>query len=230
MFNFLSSFLSLNGLGIVFTLVILETLLSADNAIALAALVGEIPHPRQQRQVLDLGLMLAFIFRITLLITATWLIQFWQFEVLGGCYLIGLSFKHFWQLVNQPNLEDFSDSFSLPNHYSWGQMISLIALTDLAFSLDSITTAVALSDHLEWVIIGCTLGMITLRFLAGLFIRWLMEFYYLENAAYLMILVVGIRLVSQVLLPSFVFPQWIILILMGILLTWGFSRRTISEL
>lgn len=224
-----SRYLSLDGLGILLALVTLETVLSADNAVVLAALVGDIPHPEQQRRVLNWGLIVAFILRIILLMTATWVIQFWQFEVMGGLYLIWLASKHFWQYFAEDNREASSDSLISPHGYSFGRMISLIALTDLAFSLDSVTAAIALSDKIELVMTGCALGIITLRFLSGLFIRWLKEFSYLADAAYLTIFSVGIRLVMKVVTPDLIPPEWIMLTLIIILFSWGFSRRVSSE-
>jgi len=54
----------------------------------------------------------------------------------------------------------------------------LIALTDLAFSLDSVTTAIAVSQK---NLAGFNWSGNTLRF-AGLFIRWLDEYVHLEDA------------------------------------------------
>jgi len=91
------------------------------------------------------------------------------------------------------------------------RVIGLIALTDLAFSLDSVTTAIALSDQLWLVITGCAIGVITLRCLAGLFVRCLEEFIYLQDAAYLAVLGVGVQLLCKVVHPALVPPQSMVL-------------------
>jgi YkoY family integral membrane protein len=214
--------------GTILTLAILETILSADNAVALAALVREIPDPEQQRHALNWGLAGAFFLRITLLLTASWTIQFWPVEVLGAIYLLWLAGKHFWQKfltleTEEPDLERERtiDSF--------GSVVCLIALTDLAFSLDSVTTAIALSDQFWILLTGGILGMLALRFLTGLFLQWLAEFVYLQDAAYLTVFAVGGRLLLKVCQPSYLPPEWMVLMMVAISLSWGFSKRVIVE-
>lgn len=86
-------------------------------------------------------------------------------------------------------------------------MIGLIAITDLAFSIDSVTAAVALSDEFWLVLLGCMLGVIALRFLTGLVVRWLNECSYLQDAAYLTISGVGLRLFIKALIPAYTMPE-----------------------
>jgi predicted tellurium resistance membrane protein TerC len=81
---------SLNTLGVLLALVALETSLSADNAVALATLVQHMEDREHQRRALNWGLVGAFLLRITLLLTATWVIQFWQFALAGALYLLWL--------------------------------------------------------------------------------------------------------------------------------------------
>ncbi|MCP6762104.1 MAG: DUF475 domain-containing protein [Fischerella sp. CENA71] len=224
--------LSIKTFGLLLVLVALETVLSADNAVALAALVQDIKEPHKQRQALNWGLIIAFILRIGLLFTATWVIQFWQFELGGALYLIWLSGKHFWQYF-EPNSalgKEQINNYSKNINYTFGQVILLIAVTDLAFSLDSVTAAVAVSNQTWLVMIGCVIGIITLRFMAALFVRWLSEFTYLLDAAYLTVFGVGVRLMFKALIPDHVPPQWMMLTLILVLFTWGFSKRTTPEI
>ncbi|WP_432812503.1 hypothetical protein [Pantanalinema sp. GBBB05] len=69
-------------------------------------------------------------------------------------------------------------------------------------------------------------GVVTLRCLAGLFVCWLEQFVYLQDAAYLTVLGVGLRLLCKALQPDIVPPDWTVLAMVGILFTWGFSKRT----
>ncbi len=221
--------LSIRTFGILLVLVALETVLSADNAVALAALVQDIEDPQKQRQALNWGLVIAFILRISLLFTATWVIQFWQFELGGALYLLWLSLKHFWQYFDSNAIEEQVNNSSKHANCTFGQVILLIAVTDLAFSLDSVTAAVAVSSQTWLVMTGCVIGMITLRFMAGLFVRWLSEFTYLLDAAYLTVFGVGVRLMFKALIPDHVPPQWMMLTLIVVLFTWGFSKRNLPE-
>jgi YkoY family integral membrane protein len=147
---------SWNTLGILLVLVALETVLSADNAVALAAIVQDVEEPQQQRQALNWGLIIAFILRIFLLFTDTWVIQFWQFELRGALYLLWLSLKHFWSYFYPRSSEEKNINYSQKNNCQFGRVILLIALTDLAFSLDSVTAAVAVSSQ-TWLVL--TAGM-----------------------------------------------------------------------
>ncbi|MEO1693567.1 MAG: hypothetical protein AAFR63_18905, partial [Cyanobacteria bacterium J06631_6] len=86
------------------------------------------------------------------------------------------------------------------------------------------------SDTKWLVITGTTIGIITLRFMAGLFIRWLDEFVYLEDAGYITVAFVGLRLLLRVVNEAFVPPQWAIISAIAIILAWGFSKRTVPEI
>ena len=99
-------------------------------------------------------------------------------------------------------------------------------LTDLAFSLDSVTTAIALSRDVLVVLLGGTIGIITLRFMAQLFIRWLDEYEYLEDAGFITVAFVGIRLLLRVVNDSWVPPQWLMVGLIAAIFAWGFSKKT----
>lgn len=109
------------------------------------------------------------------------------------------------------------------------QAIPVIALTDLAFSLDSVTTDVAVSQETWLVVIGATIGVIMLRFMAGLFIRWLDEYIHLEDAGYLTVALVGLRLVMRVINSDSLPPEWVMISAIALIFLWGFSERTVSE-
>ncbi len=203
---------------IIFILIALEAVLSADNAIALAALVKGLEDPDLQRRALNVGLVAAFVMRMFLIFTATWVIQFWQFELLGACYLLWLAFQYFFR-------EDSDHEHHGPRFDSLWQAIPVIAVTDLAFSLDSVTTAIALSDERWLVITGGIFGIITLRFMAGLFIRWLEEYVHLQDAGYLTVVLVGLRLLLKVVNDNFVPPQWLMILAIALIFVWGFSQR-----
>jgi predicted tellurium resistance membrane protein TerC len=105
------------------------------------------------------------------------------------------------------------------------QVVALVSLTDLAFSLDSVTAAVAVAQETWLVLIGGLAGIIALRFLAELFIKWLAEFTHLESAGYLIVLLVGLRLFIKVFSDSLVPPEWLMLSCIGLVFLWGFSKR-----
>lgn len=204
-------------LFLLIVLVAMEAVLAADNAIALATLTRTLQHPTLERRALNIGLGLAYVFRILLIVGATWVVQFWQFELAGALYLLWLVWQYFTTAE--------ADSGKPIQARSLWQISPLIALTDLAFSLDSVTTAIAISQELWLIILGGTIGVIALRFLAGLFIRWLQEFTHLEDAGYLAVALVGLRLLLRVASPDLVPPEWMMVSLIAVLFVWGFSKR-----
>ena len=222
-FEYLHFNFSVEAPIVLLLLIFLEAVLSADNAIALAAIAQGLEDKKLEEKALNIGLIFAYILRIGLLLTATWVDNFWQFELLGAAYLLWLVFQHF---VSEENQEHHHHG---PRFRSLLQVIPIIALTDLAFSLDSVTTAIAVSDQTWLVITGTTIGIITLRFMAGLFIRWLDEFVNLEDAGYMTVALVGLRLLLRVFNEAFVPPQWLMISLIASILVWGFSKRNISQ-
>ncbi|MGF1495876.1 MAG: TerC family protein [Elainellaceae cyanobacterium] len=212
--------LGLDALLLLPVLIALEVVLSADNAIALAAIAQGLSTSKLQRQALNVGLIAAFILRIVLILTATWVVRYWQFELLGALYLLWLVFEYF------TSEEDGDHEHHGPRFSSLWQAIPMIAVTDLAFSLDSVTTAIALSQETWLVLTGGLIGVITLRFMAGLFIRWLDEYVHLEDAGFITVGLVGLRLLIRVINPEFVPPEWIMVLSIAALFAWGFSKRT----
>ena len=223
-FNYLDFHFSIEASIVLLILVFLEAVLSADNAIALAAIAQGLEDKKLEGQALNIGLVFAYVLRITLLLTATWVQKFWQFELLGAGYLLWLVFQHF------SSQEDEGNHHHGPRFKSLWQAIPVIAFTDLAFSLDSVTTAIAVSQETWLVITGTTIGIVTLRFMAGLFIRWLDEYENLEDAGYITVAFVGLRLLLKVINDDLVPPQWLMVTAIGIILAWGFSKRTVVEL
>ena len=204
-------------------LIFLESVLSADNAIALAAIAQGLEDKKLERQALNFGLVVAYILRISLILTATWVTKFWQFELLGAAYLLWLVFQYF---TSDDNPEHQHHG---PRFANLWQAIPVIAFTDLAFSLDSVTTAIAVSQEKWLVITGATIGIVALRFMAGLFIRWLDEFTHLEDAGYITVGLVGLRLLLRVIDKDLVPPEWLMIGAIAAIFAWGFSQRTNTE-
>ncbi|MBW4566728.1 MAG: DUF475 domain-containing protein [Tolypothrix carrinoi HA7290-LM1] len=223
-FDYLHFHFSVEAPLVLLVLILLEAVLSADNAIALAAIAQGLEDKELERKALNVGLVVAYVLRITLILTATWVQQFWQFNVLGAAYLLWLVFQHFTSEEGEDNQHHG------PRFNSLLQAIPVIAFTDLAFSLDSVTTAIAVSQEKWLVLTGATIGIITLRYMAGLFIKWLDEYVYLEDAGYITVALVGLRLLLKVVNDSFVPPEWAMIGAIALVFAWGFSKRTTPQL
>ncbi|MBW4616548.1 MAG: TerC family protein [Desmonostoc vinosum HA7617-LM4] len=224
-FDYLQFHFSVEAPIVLLILVFLEAVLSADNAIALAAIAQGLEDKKLERQALNFGLVVAYVLRITLILTATWVQKYWQFELLGAAYLLWLVFQHF------TSAETDDDHHHGPRFNSLLQAIPVIAFTDLAFSLDSVTTAIAVSQEKWLVLTGATVGIVTLRFMAGLFIRWLDEYENLEDAGYITVALVGLRLLLKVVNDALVPPEWFMIGAIALILGWGFTKkRTVTSL
>jgi YkoY family integral membrane protein len=211
-------------------LVGLEAVLSADNAIALAAISRRLHDPARQRQALNLGLLLALVFRLGLIAAARWVLAFWPLQLLASAYLLYLCGRHQLGLDGgggavalEPGSAD-APSNPAPQ-VGLGSIVLTLALTDLAFSLDSVAAAVAVTDRLLLVMAGGVIGVVALRLTAELFIRWLEVFRHLETAGYLAVGLVGLRLLVRLALPSLEIPDWALLASVVVLFLWGFSAR-----
>ena len=208
---------------ILLVLVVLEAVLSADNAIALAAIAKSVEDPKSQKQALNIGLVGAYVLRIALIFAATWVVKYWQFELLGAMYLLWLVFNYFFADENEGE-----EATSVSSKSVW-QIVPTIAITDLAFSLDSVTSAIAITEDTWLIVAGGTIGIVILRFLAGLFIRWLKEYTYLEDAGFITVGFVGIRLLLKVWLPDYLIPEWITIAVVAVFFAWGFSKKEVLE-
>jgi YkoY family integral membrane protein len=204
-------------------LIALEAVLSADNAVALASIAQGLPDAKMQRSALNFGLLAAYVLRILLIVTATWVVKYWQFELLGAIYLLWLVVNYF---VSNSNEEDGDRKFS---YQSLWQVIPVIAFTDLAFSLDSVTTAIAVADEIWLIIAGGTIGVLALRFLSELFIGWIEVYAHLEDAGFVTVGFVGLRLLFKVIAPDLVPPEWVTIVAIVLMFAWGFSKKNPTE-
>lgn len=215
----MSSFL-LHTTGTILALALLEAVLSADNAVAIAALVQDLEPAQLRNKALNWGLVAALVLRVLVILLAAWVVRYPQVQLLGGLYLLWLALRHFQEQFRSdaPDSAPNRRELNLPN------LIALIALTDLAFSLDSVTAAIAVTDRVWLVMLGGAMGIAMLRLLAGWVLDWMQKFENLQNAAYLVVMAVGLRLASKVLAPQLSPSEPMLLLAIMIFFAWGFSR------
>lgn len=169
-------------------LAVLEGILSVDNSLVLAILVRTLPK-KQQKKALTYGIVGAFAFRLLALIFAAQMLRFVFFKLIGGAYLVYLAMKHMFFFYK----EDAHQARPQIAASFW-KTIMVVELTDIAFSIDSITTAVAMSNKITIVWMGGILGIVFLRFAAGLFVKLLQKLPKLEDLAYQLIFFIGTKL------------------------------------
>ncbi len=202
----------------------LELVLSADNAVALASITKNLNSIELQEKALNIGILIALLLRILIILTAQFFLNFWPVKLIGGIYLISLSISKFISIKKNEQIDNYKHKDS-NSAISLLKVILLLSITDLAFSIDSITAAVAISDQFLLVITGAIIGVIALRFTSGLFIKWLEIYINLEKAGYIAVAIIGVKLIIQLIFYRLVIPEYLFfLIMLGVFL-WGFSRK-----
>ena len=206
-------------------LISLEILLSADNAIALASLSKSLKNSTDRTKALNIGIVISLIFRILLILLSRFLLKFLFIRIFAGLYLIYLFFSNV-ILKNKKIESSLDDKLSNTNkQFDFLKVVALLSITDLAFSIDSITTAVAISDQYILIVIGAFIGVIALRFTSEIFLRLLEYFIRLEMAGYIAILIIGIKLILNTLVKEIFLPDYYFYILIFISFVWGFSKK-----
>lgn len=182
------------------TLIILEGLLSVDNSLVMAILVKHLPGP-QRKQALRYGLGFAFASRLVCILVATWLIKAWYFKAGGALYLLYIAVKN---LIAHDHQQEEKKAKGM----GFWKTVLVVECTNLAFSVDSILTAVALSPKIWVVYLGGILGIVTMRFVAGGFLKLLDRFPGLEKGAYVLVGWIGLKLGLETLQEKVVgFPH-----------------------
>lgn len=177
-------------------LVLLEGLLSADNALVLAILVLGLPR-HQQRKALRYGILGAFFFRIVAVLLAVHLIKVGFVKLIGATYLLWLSYGHFFGRGEGEDRRAIRTATSWMGLSPFWSTVVKVELTDLVFAVDSILVAVAMSRK-EWVIIaGGVLGIIAMRMVIGHLLRVVRRYPTLVDAAFVIIAWVAIKLLVE---------------------------------
>lgn len=177
-------------IGKVALLVVLEALLSADNALILAIIVRHLPK-EEQKKALFYGLAGAFALRFAAILLASHILQFWWLQAIGAAYLIYLPVKHF---IKHARAES-----SVQGKEGAGFWMTVIYadLADLAFAIDSVLVAVAVVNTQSkiWVVYaGAFIGIVLLRFAAGWCLRLLEKYPVLDHVAYALVGWAGVKL------------------------------------
>ena len=200
-------------------LVILEGLLSADNALVVAVMILGLPR-RQQKMALRYGLLGAFAFRIVATLLAVYLIRLAWVKLLGGLYLVYLTYQHFFQSGD-------AEQRSKPRPAKpwlglsalWGTILK-VELVNVAFSVDSILVAVAISSKTWVVLTGGLLGIVAMRIVISQLLVIVRRYPTLVDGAFVIIALVGAKLLieyaSAMNWIHFEMPKWLSLGLIAI--------------
>lgn len=183
------------ALVVIGILIVLEAILSADNAMVLGVMVRKLPQPWRARA-LFYGIAGAYVLRGLALVFAALLIEFWWIQALGAVYLLYVAAAHFLKPQKTLRQEELTPEGVLktvtPRQF-W-TIVAQIELADLAFAVDSVLVAVALSDNFWIILTGVFTGILALRFVAGLFVGLLERYPRFEAVAFGIVGLAGVKL------------------------------------
>ncbi len=180
------------SLGIIGSLIILEGLLSADNALVLAVIVRELPK-RQQKKALFYGIWGAYLFRFLAIGFGVYLVQIRWVKVIGALYLLWMSGKYFFASNEEEDgkeVEGKAKSF-------WGVVLQ-VELMDIAFSIDSVLAAFGVSGKVWVLFLGAIFGILMMRGVARIFLVLIEKYPELETTAYVLIALIGAKMMASV--------------------------------
>jgi tellurite resistance protein TerC len=201
-----------NWVLIVIQVIFLEGVLSIDNAAVLGAMVSVLPKQTmvpwpaplqflaqpvhrilggQQGAALKVGLLGAYLGRGLMLVLASFVIQNDFLKFVGAAYLIKLAFENLG--APEAGEEAEVEGKNLEGKGFWSVVLA-VELADLAFSLDNVVAVIALSDNLALVMFGVFMGIVTMRFAAGIFTWMISREPILKAAAYMVVFNIGFEL------------------------------------
>lgn len=220
----------LEALPVIVSLIMIEGLLSVDNALAIAAMASHLPG-KQKYLALRLGLIGAYVFRGVVLVIAAWIANNRWVTLFGAAYLIYLMCSH----LTRPSDEDEPDETKRRKKAGLWMTVLQIELMDLSLSVDNVVAAVALAPRdppvtgppKMWIVYtGVFIGILALRLLAGYCIRLLQRFPILGKTAFLLVGYVGFILLAELIFHFHIQPwQKFIGIAVIIGLTLLYSRQ-----
>ena len=211
-------------------LIVLEALLSADNAMVLAVLVLGLPR-REQRKALRYGMVGAFAFRVAAILLAVYLKDIRFVLLIGAAYLLWLPYNHFTGHEDSAARRRPKQATSWLGMSPFWSTVAKVELTDIVFAIDSILVAVALSSKTWVIIVGGILGVIAMRLVIGQLLVLVNRYPTLVDGAFVIIAWVGVKLVLEYLHASgyvaWEVPKWISLglILVIFLVALVIARR-----
>ncbi|MBW8037999.1 DUF475 domain-containing protein [Lactobacillus helveticus] len=192
---------------IILTLILMECLLSVDNAVVLAAQTQVLPTKAEKEKSLLYGLWGAYLFRFIVIGIGTYLIHFWEIKLAGSIYLFYLAFKFFYDQRHPKQAaerEKEKEEREAAHHKGkkkkkhvlslfWRTVISIESM-DIVFSIDSVLAALAVSSNPVVVLIGGMIGILCMRGVAEIIIKLMDIIPELQPMAYLLIAIIALKL------------------------------------
>ena len=189
------------------TLTALEIVLGIDNIVFISILVTRC-SPQQALRARQIGLSLAFIFRVAMLFTLTWLMKLtyplfsvfgigisWRDIILigGGLFLIAKATHEIHGEVDHPEAETKGGAVA----QSFLLVVLQLVAVDLVFSLDSIITAIGMVDRIEIMIGAVVIAMAVMYVASGPVAAFIAEHPTTKMLALAFLVLIGVALVAE---------------------------------
>lgn len=208
----MAELLTVQSIVALFTLTVLEIVLGVDNIIFLAIVTADVPVA-QQNFVRRLGLGLALVGRILMVLGISWLLGLDQalFTLMGNEFsakdviLLGgglfLTYKAVTEIYKVTELkEDEEAAEEKPVKASAATMASVvlqIMVVDMVFAIDSVLTAVGLTQEYVLIIIAMTIAILVMMFFAGPLADFVHKHPSLKMLALAFLVLVGVLLIAD---------------------------------
>jgi YkoY family integral membrane protein len=190
------------ALLIFLNILLIEIILSIDNASVLAVIVNKnLSNSDERSKALKYGIIGAYVFRGLSLLLVSYIIYnpsigAW-FKILGGFYLCYLFYTHL--TPEQDSVEEGNVSFiqkfckKIGINNFWTTVV-MVEFLDIVFSLDNLVACVSLSSNIYLVCGAVFIGILAMRFVAKYFSNLLQSYPSLEKSAFIVILLLGIKM------------------------------------
>lgn len=205
----------LNSFLIVFSIILIEIILSFDNSAVLAVMVKDLPE-KQSKKALHYGIWGAFIFRGLALLFVGILIKLWWLKSLGGLYLIWMCYNYFKGASTETKEDDVFDKNSKWIYRKtvgalgvFWSTVCLVEFMDLSFSVDNIFAVAAFSKNLILICFGVFVGIIAMRYVAQGFVTLMNKYSFLEKCAFIVIGILGLKLAISFPIHFFPSLKWL---------------------
>lgn len=195
------------------TLITMEVVLGIDNLIFISILTNKLPK-HQQSKARRIGIGLALILRLGLLGTVAWIVQLtepvieilgegfsWKDMILiaGGLFLLWKATKEIHHNVDPDTENDMFEGKPAGNAVAmtFASAITQILLLDLVFSIDSIITAVGMTEHVPIMVIAVIVAVIVMLLAADPLSRFIQNNPTIVMLALGFLLMIGMTLIAE---------------------------------
>jgi len=206
----------LASIFLILSVILLEVILSVDNAAILATMVKDMPE-ETQKKALSYGIIGAYVFRGLALVFTSFIIDIWWLKPIGGLYLVWMCFSYFKGKstettdddIDKPADQNFLYKYTVGLLGTFWATVVAVEFMDIVFSIDNIFAVVAMSDNIVLIIFGVFVGILAMRFVAQKFVKLMHKYPVMETSAFIVIGLLGLKLCLAMLVHFVPSYKWI---------------------